>query len=60
MEGYTDENMDALWKYIMDHNLMYALNLPMLNFVYNSDLITGFGFNHMGSVVPGACTYNVQ
>ena len=23
-------------------------------------LITGFGFNHMGSVVPGACTYNVQ
>ena len=60
VEGYTDENMDALWKYIMDHNLMYALNLPMLNFVYNSDLITGFGFNHMGSVVPGACTYNVQ
>ena len=44
----------------MDNNLMYALNLPMLNFVYNSDLITGFGFNHMGSVVPGACTFNVQ
>ena len=57
--GHTDENMDALWKCIMDNYLMYGLNLPMLNFVYNSDLITGFGFNHMGSVVPGACTYNV-
>ena len=58
--GHTDENMDALWKFVMDNNLMYGLNLPMLNYVYNSDLITGFGFNHMGSVVPGACTFNVQ
>lgn len=58
--GHTDENMDALWKFVMDNYLMYGLNLPMLNFVYNSDLITGFGFNHMGSVVPGACTFNVQ
>ena len=60
VEGHTDENMDALWKFVMDNYLMYGLNLPMLNFVYNSDLITGFGFNHMGSVVPGACTFNVQ
>lgn len=57
--GHTDENMDALWKCVMDNYLMYGLNLPMLNYVYNSDLITGFGFNHMGSVVPGACTYQV-
>ena len=58
--GHTDENMDALWKFIMDNHLMYSLYLPMLNYVYNAELITGFGFNHMGSVVPGACTFNVQ
>ncbi len=59
-ETHTQENVDAAWEYIMDNHWIYGLFLPLQNYVYNSDLITAFGFNNTGSVVPGGCTYNVQ
>lgn len=59
-ETHTQENVDAAWEYIMEHNWIYGLFLPQQNYVYNSNLITAFGFNNTGSVVPGGCTYNVE
>ena len=59
-ETHTQDNVDAAWEYIMENHWIYGLFLPLQNYVYNSELITAFGFNNTGSVVPGGCTYNVQ
>ncbi len=59
-ETHTQENVDAAWEYIMENHWVYGLFQPLQNYVYNSDLITGFGFNNTGSVVPGGCSYNVE
>ena len=54
---HTEENVVALWNYIMENYWVYALYVPMRNYVYNSNLISGFAFNSTNTVVPGACTY---
>lgn len=57
--GHTDENMDALWNHIMSNFYTLPLFVPMRNYVYNSDLISGLAFNMMDSFVPGAAVFNV-
>ena len=55
--GHTPENIDAAWAYIMQNYWMYPMFVPNDNFVYNSNLISAFGFDCDGTVIPGGCTY---
>ena len=57
-EGFTEENIDAVHQYIIDHAYAYGICLPMAETIYSNKLGIKEVVNlASGTVDFAACTY---